>query len=223
MLFEQSFLESRFSIAFLLYSFGTLVLKGAAFFLIPIYTRVFTPDVYGQLVLLLIFISGGSILLGMGLHNYFPVEYFQSEGEQRKHNIARVFLFYLYIAVPITVLALAGADYINSFLFQGQISTKLVWAAILLSFASFFSDQYFTILKYQQRAARLVLIQVGVGLGELLLNILFVLVLEMGISGVILARVVRTALPIAFVVTTENIDISRYLQYLSWEDILSYT
>ncbi|MEY3397585.1 MAG: hypothetical protein RL220_179, partial [Bacteroidota bacterium] len=68
---------------FLVYSFGALFVKGVSFFLLPLYTRLLSPEEYGLIDLLTTFSNLVDITLSLGLFQYLFMEYFHIGAEQR--------------------------------------------------------------------------------------------------------------------------------------------
>jgi O-antigen/teichoic acid export membrane protein len=204
------------------YMFGAAFLRGAAFFLIPVYTRMFVPEEYGRLILLLLFIGGTSILLGMGLHNLLQVEYFHHHAEERYDRVKRLFVFYTYIALPVAVLGVLLSGLISQNFFKSEIQAPMILLALLISFLTFYSDQYFTILKYQQNGRKLVSLQITVGLLEMLMAILFIYQFNLGILSVILARLIRTILPLLAVLFFEKLVVFKNWPHFTVADCQYY-
>jgi O-antigen/teichoic acid export membrane protein len=176
---------------FVTYFSGIFALNGIAFFLIPVYTRELTTANYGQLELINTFINIFSLVIGLGLAQYYiGVEYFHYKGLERKKEIAKVCFIYILIATPVTLLMLLRSNVLNKYLFLSQVPVFLIVLAVIISYLLFFQGGYFTILMQQQKALKLVITQIVVGLVLVGLNLYFIYCLKMGITGIVTAQLI---------------------------------
>lgn len=172
------------------YFSGILALQGIAFFLIPVYTRELTTANYGQLELISTFIGIFSILIGLGLSPYIGVQYFHYKGLERKKEIANVSFIYILIATPVALLMILLSEALSKYLFLSQVPVSLIILGSIISYMAFFQSVYFTILKHQQKALKLVITQIVVGLVLAGLNLYFIYCLKMGITGIVTAQLI---------------------------------
>lgn len=175
---------------FVTYFSGILALQGIGFFLIPVYTRELTTANYGQLELINTFIAIFSLLIGLGLSPYIGVQYFHYKGLERKKEIVNVSFIYILIATPVMLLMILLSRALNKYLFLSQVPVFLIILGIIISYIAFFQSVYFTILKHQQKALKLVITQIAAGLILVGLNLYFIYYLKMGITGIVIAQLI---------------------------------
>ena len=82
------------------YGYGTFIAKSVNFFTIPIYTRIFLPEVYGQLEYFLIYGALFGTLLNIGLDSALSFFYKVEETLITEENYCIVnFCNYYYLGV----------------------------------------------------------------------------------------------------------------------------
>lgn len=170
------------------YAVAMLVQRGIGFVLLPLYTRVFAPDEYGQLAVILTISAGVSTLLSFGLETAVFRTYIllREDPEERHRFINSVGL--LALAGPISLAVLS----------QGIFGTALAsifdvsWAAIGLGVVTGAVQVSvillpFAILRAEERLGSYLRLTAIQAVLITLLTLLFVVVLRWGISGWLLA------------------------------------
>jgi O-antigen/teichoic acid export membrane protein len=173
---------------FFIYSSGAFFISAINFFLIPIYTRVFTPYEYGQLALLITFIGILSTILGLGLAPTVTIFYYKVDKERRVETITNIIFTYIILSLPFIILMLFGTNNINKYIFEGQISGNLIILSVLIVFFSFFPIVYFNVLKMEEKALKRTILQVANGSLIVALNIYLIYFLRVGIIGILLTN-----------------------------------
>lgn len=179
----------------MVYGFGVVMQRVASFILLPVYTRLLTPADYGLLELLELTVEVASILVSAGTMAGVQRFYFKRETEKERQEIISSVLVLLgalnaiaaigisVFAVPIHRYALGGAGDV-SFLY-------LVSARMMLETATIVPFAYMRVLRVPKK---FVTASVTVLMLKLSLNILFVVVLRMGVLGVLLSGLIATGI-----------------------------
>ncbi|MFX0140692.1 MAG: lipopolysaccharide biosynthesis protein [Candidatus Hodarchaeota archaeon] len=68
----------------IIYGFGGIVSKAVGFFLLPVYTRLFTPSEYGILEMLIVLTNLIGVLLTLGLDSAQSFYFFEQAKEGRE-------------------------------------------------------------------------------------------------------------------------------------------
>jgi O-antigen/teichoic acid export membrane protein len=166
------------------YSFGALFLKGVSFFLLPLYTKLLSPEEYGILELLSTFTNVLDITLSLGLLSVLLVEYYHYSDENRKKLIAQIISSFLAVSTPLYLLAFIFVLIFQDNFFPG-VKSLLIVIVVLTSYLTFFQSLITLLLKQMQRAAQVTILQVATGIFSIALNVLFVYGLQTGIDGII--------------------------------------
>ncbi|MCD6250037.1 MAG: oligosaccharide flippase family protein [candidate division Zixibacteria bacterium] len=182
-LFRQSFV----------YTIGSLSSPIMGIFMVPIYTRVFSPEDYGVIDLIQITIIFASVALIMGTDNATGRYYLDKDNESDKKAIASTSLFFRAV-----ILFAASGLFV---LFSEEISLLLFKSGkqsgfLLLAFVAIPFDQCFTLclnlLRYNFRSVSYTVIGTGKLLSKISLAILLVVFLKWGITGVFAATLISS-------------------------------
>jgi len=114
-----------------IYGFGNIFSKGASLILLPIYTRLFTPAEYGIIEMLTIVTSFLSIILMFGMtgaQNFFFFEQKQNGKQHQARLVTGILQFRLIWGVLILAIAMIFSPFLNSWLFDEEL-TWVVFAA----------------------------------------------------------------------------------------------
>ncbi len=171
----------------MLYSLGAFVLRGVSFFLIPIYTRYLVPAEYGKLELLNTFASTLEIVFSLGLFQVFYTEFFKKDEEGKKELVDRIISTYLSITTLLYVVS-GLVIWIFHESLMVDVDLLLVYAALLISYLNFFQNCFIILLRLYERARFLTVLQVGLGIGSVLMNLYFIVGLRIGIVGIIISN-----------------------------------
>ncbi|MFM2208245.1 MAG: hypothetical protein RL213_2220 [Bacteroidota bacterium] len=175
---------------FLLYSSGALFLRGVSFLLIPVYTRLLDPAEYGRLDLVLTVSYTLELFFSWGLLQVMQMDYYKFNEEERSVWLSRILTLYTFLsggmyAVTLLVMPAAAESH--------EVSRALLLPALSTSFLNFYQGFLLIRLRFSERPKVFTGMQVGLGLLSLTLNLLFVVVLQSGISGIIYSNLVTVA------------------------------
>lgn len=171
-----------------LYFLGLFAYKGASFILTPVYTSFFSTAEYGIIELANTVINFLGAIVGLGFCQYVGIEYFHFEDEERNAVIAKNIRMYLQCATPICI-ALTIGIFFNVFVFEG-FTRELLLLVIFASYGGYFSNLSQMLCKNQQKIGLLTVLQCGVGILSLVLNVLGVCVWKWGIYSNVFAIIV---------------------------------
>lgn len=118
----------------LVYGVGGIMAKGIGIFLLPIYTRIFTPLEYGTIEMLSVLSSFLSAFLVMGMDSAQSFFFFErKDGGKREQAkvVSAILQWRLTWGVVAVLAATACAPLLNAWLFDGQ----LTWYYFAFAFA----------------------------------------------------------------------------------------
>ncbi len=197
----------------LIYGFGGAVGKGISFFLLPIYTRVFTPADYGNIEMMSIVVSLLTAFLSLGLDSAQSFYFFEQRSngkEAQKTLITSIFQWRIFWGVAIVILATLGAPLINAFFF----GSKLALSGFAISFSGAFfgviMNQSMEIFRLKYKAWIFMILTVGNTVLASGLVLIFVLIFHQGIIGFFLGSAVSGLIigSIGWILAREYLDLS---------------
>lgn len=171
-----------------IYGFGVIMQRVASFLLLPIYTRLLTPADYGLLELLELTVEVVTILVSAGTMAGVQRFYYKRKNDQERKELITSAIVLLgalnaigavlivLFAQPIHRFALAG---------EGEVWFLYITAARMLFTTATIAP--FVYLQTIRKPKQYVTASLSLLVLKLALNILFVVVLRMGVLGVLIS------------------------------------
>lgn len=174
-----------------IYGMGNILKKGAAFFMIPVYTRFLTPSEYGTLELLELVLDVVTLMVGLRLGEAVIRYYHHYETREDKMAVVSTGFFFCVGITVLAVLICQGlASTVSGVVFGDTAHTAyLRWIFICLGCQLLYLvPEVFLII--EKRSVTYSGLSFATFILALCLNILFLVVLKMGIWGMIYSMVI---------------------------------
>ena len=174
-----------------IYALGTVFRRVSGLVMLPIYTRYLTPADYGVVELLTLSINILGILVGLRLGQALFRYYLLAESENRKHLVVST--------VQLTVLATSGigtlllwlvADPLSRFLFGSDAYVYEFNLFVLTLATNAVAAIGMSYLRARQMPVVFVSVGAAVLLFEIVLNLYFVVLLQLHVTGVVYSTVI---------------------------------
>ncbi len=174
----------------LVYGLAGVISKFIAFFLLPIYTRIFSPQDYGVIGIITTTMAAVSIFVVLGLDAAAGRWYYDSEDIQdRKRSIASWAITQAAVATLFGLLIFLNAKSLGMLLLnQEKAGIYFQYAGIWLP-TTVLGMVATNWLRFQRRPWATAIFALATSLSNILLAIFFVIVLHRGLSGVYQAQV----------------------------------
>ncbi|MGQ9424683.1 lipopolysaccharide biosynthesis protein [Gilvimarinus sp. F26214L] len=185
-----------------IYAIGNLSRQLVGFVMLPVYTRYLSPADYGVVGLLISMVTLIELVFGARMFHAVPKFYYEQKDPGNAHRVISTSLMITALASMVTVAATVGfRDPISGVIFGTADHGLLVGLFSLLILTQGLENYCLGYIRIQQRpwlfisatSAKLVL--------QLTLNIVLVVVLEMGVLGVAISSV-TSALIFVLALTT---------------------
>lgn len=187
----------------MIYGTGHILARLVTFLLLPLYTNVFTAEEYGVVSLAYVFLGFMSIVLKYGLDVSLMKKYIQSTGDDRT-----AFFSTAYISLIITSFCFAGlfsvfADKLSPLILDVEYPRFIVYIGWILCFDILWSMSQL-ILRAEEKPVKYIVLSMANVISMLILNLYFVLKLNLGVEGVLVSNLIVSAglflctLPIVF-------------------------
>ncbi|WP_050584877.1 lipopolysaccharide biosynthesis protein [Streptococcus suis] len=176
----------------IIYMVCGLLIKGFSFFLLPLYTSYLTTTDYGITSLTNSFLITGSFVVSLSLYSAISRFYIdlKSDLERLSRFYGTIILFVLIVSILIGMLMAYEKNVLTQYLFLNIDFFPSVFISILSLVFYCQYTIYENILKSQQQAGKYSVITVTFFILTLVLNILFVVYLKLGATGVLLANLI---------------------------------
>lgn len=179
----------------IIYSASGLLLKCFSFFLLPLYTIYLSTEDYGINSVASSFLSTMSFIVAFSLFSAVMRFYvdLKDDPEKLKRFYGSVSVFVLLSGLVFIILLSAFRGLLSKYVFSG-IDYYPIILVCLISLIFFCQHTIFdNILRSQQRALKSSIFSIAYFLISVILNILFVVVLRMGVLGTLLASLIGYA------------------------------
>ncbi|HEY4131893.1 MAG TPA: oligosaccharide flippase family protein [Gemmatimonadaceae bacterium] len=185
----------RLFMSTVIYGAGMVLSRAASFIMLPIYTRLLTPTDYGLLQMLDMTLEVLGLLVSAGWTYGIVRFYFKAETEEeRRAVISSGFLLNVGLNLVGSVVMAIAAVPIWRYGLSGNGSPQLVLIAAANFTVGALTVVPLILLQMQQRA----LAHSSAGLAKLILqlslNILFLVVLDMGPKGILLSTLISNSI-----------------------------
>lgn len=202
-----------------IYGVGGVIGKGISFFMLPVYTRIFTPADYGTIEMMSVIVSLLAAFLIMGMDSAQSFFFFEQKNNSKDHQkivVSAILQWRLTWGLAMVVFAGCLAPLINVWLFNGEL--QLIYFAV-----SFAGALFSTVMSQSVQIFRLLYrpwAYIGVTITNSFLAagmiLLLVLGFDQGVFGYFLGTM-SAALAVAILgwyLVREYVDFSRW--HRSW-------
>ena len=177
----------------LIYGFGHILTRLVTFFLLPLYTHMFTPQEYGVVSLAYAFMGFALILYRYGMDSALMKYAVQKEGQERGEYISTIkglqvissvvfscILFFSRNIIAKIVLGVDKPEWIA--LLSGVLLLDALWNLPVL------------LLRTEEKPVSFIAFNLTNVLSTMGFNIYFVVILKMGILGVLFANLAASSI-----------------------------
>jgi O-antigen/teichoic acid export membrane protein len=174
----------------LIYGVASSIGKFVGLFFVPIYTRIFSPEVYGIIDIISVTIGLISILGILQLESAISRYYYSSKDEQeRQERISTAFWTVIAISSILVVLLIGFSEILSNLLFNSaKYAIIISLASFILPLANIFS-LYTVIIRFLDKPILYTLIVIAQLVVTVSASIILVVYLDKGIIGVFLGQI----------------------------------
>ena len=168
------------------YGLGGVAARAVGFFLLPVYTRLFSPAEYGTIEMLVVLNNFLISILVMGLDSAQSFYFFEQkrDGQQAQAKVVSSILqWHITCGAGIVFMATLLSPLLNHIFFQGQIT----WEYFALAFSGGLFAQVMSqsaeVFRLLYRPWNYISINLGQSISSAAIAIALIVVLDMGIIG----------------------------------------
>jgi O-antigen/teichoic acid export membrane protein len=187
-----NFKDNKIFKDFFVYGLGTVLTKAIAFISLPIYTRVFLPEVYGELELFLIVGSLFAAFLNIGLDSSLSF-FFKVGGNFDDKKTTTVSSIFIIITVWGLFIFLVASVILNTIDFSIN-QRKIYFYVLIIFFVETLISLLLNVLRLEMKSKKYTFYQVSNGLLSNVLSLSFVLAWEPTIEKLLLGRLMASAI-----------------------------
>jgi len=185
----------------LIYGIGGVLAKGIGFFLLPVYTRIFSPAEFGTIEMLLVLNSFLGSILVMGMDTAQSFYFFEQKKQGQKAQagvVTSILQWRITWGSGIVLFATLISPLLNRYLFDGQLS----WEYFAIAFAGALFAQLMSqsaeVYRLLYRPWSYISITLGQGLCSGAIALILIIGLGFGILGFFIGVLSGTILAAVF-------------------------
>jgi O-antigen/teichoic acid export membrane protein len=185
----------------LIYGLGMILSRAASFIMLPVYTHLLTPDDYGILNLLQLTQDIVVILLAAGVANGVLRFYFKADTQDERNGVVvTAFVMTAVLNGIGALILLVGAPWIGEVALNGASTAPLIRIAAITFALEACTGLPMTLMQAQQKPTLFTMVSTARLVMQLSLNILFLVVLGMGVQGILLSSLITAVCGGSFLV-----------------------
>lgn len=179
------------------YSIANILNGMVSFVMIPIYTRFLSPADYGILELITITLSILSIVLASGITDAVSRFYFDYKETKDRNKVVSVGLIsFMALGLASFVILAPFSSFMSETILESSEYSSFFLIAVGYMSVGFVLQVIFAYFRVTRRSISLTLSNLAGLVVSLSLNILFVVVLEIGVRGILLATLISQSLQV---------------------------
>ena len=175
------------------YGLSSVLSQLISLLLVPFYTRVLDPEIYGIILMLSVIVTFVIPIGGLSLDGAFIRFYsFADENDRRKYFSTSLILKCFGLSISSTFIFLLF-DLINQYLFDNKLNEFFIIYIVLMTSFEALSMLFFSLLRVKRQVKKIFyvnLISLAVGL---FFSILLVLILKLGLYGAVIATFIGSS------------------------------
>ena len=179
----------------LIYGIGGIFAKGVSFFLLPVYTRIFTPADYGTIEMLTVISSFLGCILVMGMDSAQSMYFFKvkEEGKAAQARIVSAILQWRVIwGGTIVLITTMTAPLLNAWFFMGQLDWEYFAIAFVGALLTQVMLQSTEVMRLLYRPWAYIGVNLSQSVMAAVLILCFVLLYDQGILGFFLGTTIAS-------------------------------
>ncbi len=206
----------------LIYGAGHVAARGVTFLLLPIYTNLFSLSDYGIISLVYTFLGFMNVILHYGLDASLLKHYVPADIEERKSILTNAYASFLLTTIVFFLFLVFFRSDISGLLFGNPLPSITLMVAGILFFDVLWS-MHVLLLRAEGKPALYTVVSFINVLLTLGLNILFVIYLKLGISGVLISNLITSGCIffITFPIIIKRISITT-LSVNQWKRMMKF-
>ena len=175
----------------LIYGAGHIIARSVTFLLLPLYTNVFSLENYGVISLVYTFLGFINVILHYGLDASLMKHYVPANHEDRKTYLTNTYASYLITSILSFIIIILFKSFLAPVVLSGDFAEYMPYFAGILLLDILWSVPML-ILRSEEKPVYYILMSLtNVGL-SLILNLYFVLSLNIGIKGVFFSNIITS-------------------------------
>ena len=207
-----------------IYGFASVMAKFIGVFLMPIYTRVFSPAEYGAVAMCMLFVAIANMFGNLNIHSGVARDYYEAKNiEERRRLISTGFWHIAVFSFVVMIISYVFASEIASkFLGVSEYLNAFKVSLLLIPLASFFS--FFTIMMRLKKKPWLFTLVIGCQLlNQIAVSLVTILIFKWGIVGIFWGQISGSSIAIMLLIYILRRNLILSVDFATIKKILAYS
>ena len=199
----------------IVYGIGGILAKSIGFFLLPVYTRVFTPADYGTITMIGVMSSLLGSLLVMGMDSAQSFYFFEQKEKGQKAQakvVTAILQWRISWGAGMVLLATLVSPLLNKFFFKGELRWEYFAVAFVGTFFAQIMGQSAEVFRLLYRPWKYISITMGQVLCSAVIALTLIIIFGFGILGFFIGALAGSVLATLF----GWWQIRDYLEFFGW-------
>lgn len=208
-----------------IYGISGIISRFIGIFLVPVYTRIFTPQDYGAISLVTNLFTLLSIVVILGMDNSVARWYYDDETDEDRKISLNTFLWSCFGAAAFfTILICLFHNFLAQRILKEPATATILLVTALNLPLTIFTTFTGNVLRIQRRAVATSVFTLVTSLMTIALNIVFVVVLRVGVIGVFYAQIITSAIAVVWTLALfwKLIDF-RFFNRQRWKEMFLFS
>ncbi len=196
--------------------------KLVTFLLLPLYTNVFTAEEYGVISLAYVFMGFMGVVLHYGLDIALMKKYVQTKDEEQTSFFSSAYVSLVLTSLIFAICVSLGSDFLAPIILDGNCPKLIVYIGWII-FCDILWSVPQLILRAEEKPTKYTAFSLTNVIATMTLNLVFVLVMKLGIEGVLLSNLIVSG---SLLIMTFPIVLKRIsLQHISgkhWKTLMTF-
>ena len=171
----------------LIYGTGHVIARLVTFFLLPIYTHVFSPEEYGIISLAYAFMGFALMFYRYGMDTALMKYSVQLNGRDKTNYISSIYILQLISALIFSTILFFVKDYVSEPILGVENPDWIIIISGILILDNLW-NHHVLLLRAENKAISFILFNLGNVILTMVFNIIFIIKWGLGIEGVLLAN-----------------------------------
>jgi len=211
----------------LTYGLGGILAGSVGFFLMPIYTRIFSPDEYGIIAMLVTLSGMFTILMTMGLNasqSYYFMEAKNKKTAKTEEIVTSILQLKIILSIIMALVISVFSPLLVKFFFKGPIPIGYMYLVVIFTFFAVFAVHSMEIFRLTYGVWNYIflsLLRLISGAGFILL---LICIYDMGIKGYLIGILIGSfiAMVVGLLVTKRYYMYWKKVDRNLWKDFLKF-
>lgn len=207
-----------------IYGLGGILAKSISFLLLPLYTRVLSPEDYGILAIVSIVGAVIGIFYGFMISSGFVRNYYDSSDAKQMRILFSTALWFTFInATILSLLLLFYSVYIASLIFKFSDGSFYIKLIVISAMLYSLSPIYYGLLMVREQATKYITVNIITLILTLTSTIVLLVIFKWSVKGVLVGQIIGKSIELFILASMMFKDVNLRFSITALKDMLKFS